>query len=100
TRVLARALRSDYRATDLRVTLVGDEQSPRRDRLDRALAGEPHPADGLVRRFRARSRLGRLAVRTAQPPRAKLSRPHPVDTPERLPDAVVISWPFASACRP
>ena len=28
TRVLARALRSDYRATDLRVTLVGDEQSP------------------------------------------------------------------------
>jgi hypothetical protein len=28
TRVLARALRNDYRATDLRVTLVGDDQSP------------------------------------------------------------------------
>jgi len=28
TRVLARALRSDYRATDLRVALLGDEQSP------------------------------------------------------------------------
>jgi hypothetical protein len=28
TRVLARALRNDYRATDLRVTLVGDGQSP------------------------------------------------------------------------
>ena len=26
--VLARALRNDYRATDLRVTLVGDDQSP------------------------------------------------------------------------
>jgi hypothetical protein len=28
TRVLARALRNDYRATGLRVTLVGDDQSP------------------------------------------------------------------------
>ena len=28
TRVLARALRNDYRATDLRVTLVGDDRSP------------------------------------------------------------------------
>src|SRR5438128_582878 len=28
TRVLARALRADYRATDLRVTLVGDQESP------------------------------------------------------------------------
>jgi hypothetical protein len=28
TRVLARALRSDHRATDLRVTLVGDHESP------------------------------------------------------------------------
>jgi hypothetical protein len=28
TRVLARALRRDYRATDLGVTLVGDQQSP------------------------------------------------------------------------
>lgn len=28
TRVLARALRNDYRATELRVLLVGDEQSP------------------------------------------------------------------------
>jgi hypothetical protein len=28
TRVLARALRNDYRATDLRVSLVGDRQSP------------------------------------------------------------------------
>ena len=28
TRVLARALRNDYRATGLQVTLVGDDQSP------------------------------------------------------------------------
>jgi hypothetical protein len=28
TRVLARALRNDYRSTDLRVTLVADDQSP------------------------------------------------------------------------
>jgi hypothetical protein len=28
TRVLARALRNDHRATDLRVTLVGDQESP------------------------------------------------------------------------
>ena len=28
TRVLARALRNDYRSTDLRVALVGDDRSP------------------------------------------------------------------------
>jgi len=46
TRVLARALRNDYRATDLRVTLVRDEQSPSEIAAVARLRGNRIPAMG------------------------------------------------------
>ena len=48
TRVLARALRNDYRSTDLRVTLVGDDRSPS-EIASAARSGKGTPTtDGFV----------------------------------------------------